>query len=225
MKNTPRRSGATLVLATLLAFLLGPMLGAQDRDGDGLSDFHEVHKYRTDPDRADSDGDGVPDSDWRERREFQYVVRTVVQVMRPVTIEHLTDDHQDARMLDETDDYVELEVVHYPFTTVADGIVGDARRTPPPDAARWLAAGPTSDWDERLRAEILAAMRDELGVEPDELDDKQLVETASRWLLRRTKSHDSFTTFSTAFDAAGAPFVPDALRATVGHDDTALAEA
>ena len=55
----------------------------QDRDGDGLSDFHEVHKYRTDPASADSDGDGVPDGDWFERREFTYVVRSVVQVMRP----------------------------------------------------------------------------------------------------------------------------------------------
>src|SRR5512134_1357617 len=80
-----------------------------DRDRDGLSDFAEVHKYLTDATKADSDGDGVPDGDWRERREYQYTIRTVVQVMRPVTIEFLCDDYQDARVIDETADYVELE--------------------------------------------------------------------------------------------------------------------
>ena len=58
-----------------------------DRDKDGLSDWVEIHKYRTDPKKADSDGDGVPDGDWLERREYQYTIRTVLQVMRPVTIE------------------------------------------------------------------------------------------------------------------------------------------
>jgi len=42
---------------------------AKDSDGDGLSDFDEVHKHRTDPREADSDGDEVPDGDWLERRE------------------------------------------------------------------------------------------------------------------------------------------------------------
>ena len=35
----------------------------------GLSDFQEIHKYRTDPAKVDSDGDGVLDGEWRERRE------------------------------------------------------------------------------------------------------------------------------------------------------------
>ncbi|MBL8748972.1 MAG: hypothetical protein JNK78_07420 [Planctomycetes bacterium] len=43
-----------------------------DADGDGLSDFAEMHKHLTDPAKADTDGDGVPDCDWRERREDDY---------------------------------------------------------------------------------------------------------------------------------------------------------
>jgi hypothetical protein len=35
-----------------------------DGDGDGLSDFQEVHKYLTDPVKADSDGDGKADGGW-----------------------------------------------------------------------------------------------------------------------------------------------------------------
>src|SRR5262245_28385191 len=38
-----------------------------DTDGDGLSDFHETHKYRTDPRKKDTAGQGVPDGDWQQR--------------------------------------------------------------------------------------------------------------------------------------------------------------
>ncbi len=89
-------------------------VGAPDSDKDGLSDFHESHKYGTDPNKSDSDGDGVADGDWHERREYAYCVRAVVHVMKPVTVEHLNDDFQDARVLDETDVHVELEVILYP---------------------------------------------------------------------------------------------------------------
>src|SRR5688500_14487452 len=93
--------GRALLLASLAALPLAAQVDP-DTDRDGLSDFQETHKYRTDPRKADTDGDGVPDGDWRERREHQYTIRTVIQVMRPVTIEWLCDDHQDARVLDET---------------------------------------------------------------------------------------------------------------------------
>src|SRR5262245_38149711 len=104
----------------LLAPLALPQTGDPDTDRDGLSDFQEQHKYLTDPARPDSDGDGLPDGDWNERREYAYTVRSVVQVLRPVTPDVLCDDYQDARILDETAEYVELEVIHYPLNTVAD---------------------------------------------------------------------------------------------------------
>ena len=77
------------------AFYVVVALRVRDTDADGLSDFAEIHKYGTDPKKADSDQDGIDDGDWRERREYTYTVRSVVQVMKPVTIEYLNDDYQD----------------------------------------------------------------------------------------------------------------------------------
>jgi hypothetical protein len=37
--------------------------GEEDADGDGLSNYDEVHLYGTDPSAADTDGDGVSDYD------------------------------------------------------------------------------------------------------------------------------------------------------------------
>lgn len=204
--------------------ICAPALFAQDRDGDGLSDFHEVHKYRTDPKNADSDGDGTPDGDWLERREYQYYVRSIVQVMRPVTPEYLNDDYQDARVLDETDEYVELEVIHYPFNTVARAIGSnpdwrkevERNKTLTP----WLAPGPTSDWDPALRDRIVADFAKEASIDErstqvtnlTSLDDRTLAEVASRWLMERSVFHNGFTAFVTAFDDAGEPFVVDEFR-------------
>jgi hypothetical protein len=207
------------VVSSLL--LLAAALSAQadpDGDGDGLSDFAERHKYRTDPGKKDSDGDGVPDGDWLERREYQYTVRAVVQVMRPVTPEFLCDDHQDARVLDATDTYVELEVVLYPFTTVAAQVVADPQwRQSVAAMSAWTAPGTTADWTPAMRSQLMAALAKD-GIAADRLDDKELVERAARWLCVHAKNHDAFTTFVTAFDAKGKPFVPDELKAAVPND-------
>ncbi len=219
-----------MLLSFLAVALLLPSPAPQslDTDGDGLSDFDEVHKHRTDPERADSDGDGVPDGDWRERREHTYVVRAVVQVHRPVTPEHLTGDFQDARVLAEHEDRVELEVLLYPFATAPAELRGDPawreRVARDPELARWLEPGPTADWD----AELAAALRAELladGIDVDALDDRALVEQASKWLLQRAEYVDSFTTFVTAFDERGEPYIPDELLAAVGDGEAPAPEA
>ncbi|MCU0863622.1 MAG: hypothetical protein MUC36_07530 [Planctomycetes bacterium] len=211
------------ITALLLSVVVLPAQSDPDRDGDGLSDFQEIHKYRTDPDRADSDGDGVPDGDWLERREYQYTVRTVVQVMRPVTIGFLCDDHQDARVLDETTTHVELEVIHYPFTTVSAAIVadGDWRRTAA-GMKQWTEPGPTNDWTPAMQEQLVAALLKD-GIDCRQLDDKALVEQVSRWLCRRTKDSGSFMGFITAFDERGQPFVPPALLALTDHAPESLA--
>ncbi|MCB9832578.1 MAG: transglutaminase domain-containing protein [Planctomycetes bacterium] len=204
--------GKFLILVPML--ILTVTAGAQDgdRDGDGLSDFQEIHKYLTDPDDPDSDDDGIPDGDWLERREYQYVVRSVVQVMRPVTPEFLCDDYQDVRVLDQTPGWYELEVVHYPFNDLDTCIEGDPdwrRRTK--DLATWTAAGPTADWDRPMQEEIAAALAAN-GLDLAGCDDRALCLAASNWLLRRARSSSGFMTYFTAYDRRGQAWIPDELR-------------
>ena len=86
-----------------------------DGDHDGLSDFDETHKYATDPKRSDTDGDGVPDGDWSERRESTYSIRFLVAHLPPA--EAVTDAFQDARVISRDDGEVVLEIVAYPLAT------------------------------------------------------------------------------------------------------------
>jgi hypothetical protein len=189
--------------------------GDVDSDRDGLSDFHELHKHRTHPKKADSDGDGVPDGDWLERREYAYTVRVVVQVMKPVTLAELTDDFQDARLLDEGATHVELEAILYPFSTANDALEASDRWRPPArELERWLEPGPTSDVSSALKKRITSDLRSD-GIDIEKLSDRETVERVSDWLMRRAEFHDGFTTFLTAFDERGRPYVPDELAGSV----------
>ncbi|MEL7499650.1 MAG: transglutaminase domain-containing protein [Planctomycetota bacterium] len=203
--------------ALLIAFLATSpsTLIAQNRvvdtDNDGLSDFHETFKHLTDPQNPDSDGDGTPDGDWLERREYQYTIRSVVQVLRPVTPEYLNDDYQDARVLDETERYFELEVIHYPFNKVSKTIPANENwREDTKSLGMWTEPGPSNDWTPKMQQELMTKLKAS-GIDTDTLNDKQLVEQASRWLCNHAKHEDGFTSFLTAWDESGKPYVPDAL--------------
>jgi transglutaminase-like putative cysteine protease len=184
-----------------------------DTDGDGLSDFHEIHKYLTDPAKKDTDGDGVPDGDWKERREYAYTLRSLLLVMRPAEVEAMNDDFQDARLVEDHGAYVGVEVIHYPLATASEKIAANPSwRAETASMRRWLEPGRTANWDDGMRRAITAGLGD-----VSKLDDKQLVEKATPWLLERARYEDGFTTFFTAFEGDRA-FVPAELRSRVDSE-------
>jgi hypothetical protein len=181
--------------------------GAPDSDRDGLSDFDEVHKYLTDPKKADSDGDGIPDGDWNERREYAYTVRAVIDVMAPFDVASMNDDYQDVRVLEQRPGLLEFEVVVYPFNTVADAIEPDPGwRKPKPELKPFLAPGTCCNWDAEMKRQLEANLAAD-GIDVAKLDDVAVVQRVSKWLLDRATLDDSFTTFAVDFEK-GAPRVP-----------------
>jgi hypothetical protein len=89
-----------------------------DTDGDGLSDYDEHCKYRTDPTKKDSDSDGKPDGDWDERREYAYSIRAICEIRPPSNMERINDLYQDARPFEKEaalKDARVVEVLIFPF--------------------------------------------------------------------------------------------------------------
>jgi hypothetical protein len=198
--------------------LASPTLGqGPDSDGDGLSDFQEIHKYFTDPTKVSTAGDGVPDGDWERRKEYAYTVRSVIKVMEPVNVDCLNDDYQDARVLARHDNYVELEVIHYPLNTVADAIMGNPNWGRDSRALKqYLEPGITTNWDESMQRELLAALKAD-GIDPDRLDDKELVSQLTRWLMKNSKYTNMFCTHYIDY-AEGKPAVYPGLQAKFESD-------
>lgn len=215
------------LLLTLFCCTAAFPVNAEDADGDGLSDFQESHKFFTDPQSADSDGDGIPDGDWHERREYAYTIRSVVKVMRPCDPDVVNDDYQDARVLSETEQYVELEVIYYPFNTNADSIEGSRDwRTPPPELQEDLKAGLTTNWDEAMRRDLVAALKKD-GIDLDELTDRQVVEKVAGWLLNRGRYRNMFGTYFVHFPNGRAEIFPgleDAFRREGGNTELPFEE-
>jgi hypothetical protein len=174
--------------------------GDPDRDKDGLSDFQETHKYFTHPDKPDSDGDGKPDGDWDERREYAYSIRTVIRVMPPINEREITnDDYQDARVLARTDRYIELEVIHYPLNTVRAGITANKNWRQEYAAMRdHLKPGLTTNWNDEMRQQLFQDLAAD-GIHVDQLTDKETVQRVSTWLLKRVKSGQYFNIFHVHF--------------------------
>lgn len=86
-----------------------------DSDGDGLSDYAEIVKHRTDPLVPDSDGDGIGDGDWQERREYVYTIEIELKLRPPFDVSSMNDLYQDARLLRESSNgYAVLDVILYP---------------------------------------------------------------------------------------------------------------
>jgi hypothetical protein len=203
----------TLVLLLGAALLAGGGAGAHridtkadpvaaadpDSDGDGLPDFQELHKYHTDPNKKDTAGQGVSDADWQQRRQFTYSVRAVLRVMPPYNLEAINDDYQDVRVRQETKDFVELEVVVYPFNSNAEAIKGNPNwKKDCAGMKEYLAPGITTNWDPAMRTDVLRQLAQD-GIDPDKLTDKEVVEQVSRWLFKRSQYRYMFGTFFVGF--------------------------
>jgi hypothetical protein len=151
------------------------------------------------------------DADWAKRREDTYSVRAVVRVMPPVNLKALEDDYQDVRVRAQKKEYVELEVVVYPFNTNAAAI--RANRNWKKDCAgmkEYLEPGITTNWDEAMRKDLLRALAKD-GIDPDKLTDREVVEQVSKWLYQRSRYRYMFCTFYIGF-AGGKPAILPGLE-------------
>ena len=99
---------------------IGTFPTSPDSDKDGLTDYEEYCKYKTDPILADSDGDGTPDEDWNERREYTYSIRAVFELKLPWDLQSMNNLFQDARLVGHTvgnSTYTKIEVIIYPYAS------------------------------------------------------------------------------------------------------------
>ena len=128
-----------------------------DTDHDGLADYEERVKYLTDPGLADTDGDGIFDGDWNERREYVYTVRVVMKIRQPFDIETMNDLYQDVRITDgsDQDGYTQIEAIIYPETVV------DAYPSPyplgdlPPGLQLYTQPGIATNYSPSMQSEVL----------------------------------------------------------------------
>jgi hypothetical protein len=186
-----------------------------DSDGDGLQDFQEKYKYYTDPSKADSDGDGIPDGDWNERREYTYTLKARLQVTGPLDITSMNNDYQDTRIIEEKKDYTECEIVFYTENTIKEGIGrNDNWGGYGPEFDKYVKPYLYANWNDQMRKDLIQELN-ALGIDPEKLSDKDLVQNVATWIDDSTTSieYNHPPQFYLRYDKDGNFYVDESLRA------------
>ena len=159
------------------------------------ADFAALHKYFNPTDR----------------KEYTYTITSVMQFAKPFNVADMTDDYQDARVISQDEDSVTVEIVYYPLNTNKEGI-GENRNWKRDYAGmtKYLRPTPTENWDEKMRADLIAQLRAD-GIDPDQLTDKELVMRVSKWLMRRSRYNKAFAIWYVHYPN-GVPEVFPSLR-------------
>lgn len=168
-----------------------------DSDGDGLSDFAEGNKYL-----SDSATDNV-----NQRRDFTYSVRNVMEVLKPIDIDAMNSDLQDARILEDREKSVIVEIISYPFTKTTERIRENLNwQHDYAGMTRYLAPSRTADWDDGMRTELLSALA-AADIHPDQLSDRALVEKVTKWISTTFANKAPFTAYYADFSGPEVKFL------------------
>ncbi len=120
------------------------------------------------------------------------------------------------RILKETKDFVELEVVVYPFNSNAETIQGNPNwKKDYAGMRKYLEPGVTTNWDAEMRMALLQELAKD-GIDPDKLTDKEVVEQVSRWLYKRSQRCNMFCTFYVGFPNGKPEILPGMEKAFEG---------
>ena len=162
-----------------------------DWDKDGMPDWYEIYRNFTDPSNPDTDGDGILDGDWHERREYTYTVEVQGRLLKPYQLDILENHvQQDIKIIQETDDYIDVVILIYPYDKLNDTIVGNPNwQADNLEVLGHMAPGLSNAWDQDFKKDIIALLEDN-DIYPDQLDDLELFIRAVNLIERNYVSYD-----------------------------------
>jgi transglutaminase-like putative cysteine protease len=144
-----------------------------------------------------------------------YTITSTLQILKPYSVADMKDDFQDVRLIAEDADSCTVEITYYPLHQPSIG-ENPRWREEYAGMSEYLRSTPTENWDETMRRDLLAELRD-AGIHPDRLTDKQLVEQVSRWAMRRSKGTSAFAIWTLHYPEGKATVFPP-LRAAFDRE-------
>jgi len=140
----------------------------------------------------------------------EYAIRNRLEVLKPVSLEAMNHDSQDAVLVEDHGASVVVDVTYYPLR--GEQAVGENPDWRKEDAAleEYLRPGLTANWDAAMRERLLADLA-KVGIDPAKLTDKQLVQQVSNWLVKNFRGEAPFVTYYVRFEG-GRPVVPPEFR-------------
>jgi len=201
------------LLTALILSIPSFAAGGVDSDNDGLPDLVEQYATFTDPQKADTDEDGLLDGEWDERREFTYTVRVELELLSPIDVAQMNTRQQHARLLDTRAHTVVVEVITYPLNTWH---LHDAALPLSEAPDHFHSPSTTMNYDAAMQAEILRAT----GLDLATISDREAVQRVSSWVMNPVEFPNKAPFFAYAVDFEnGSPTVRDGFMPLFLNDN------
>jgi hypothetical protein len=152
------------------------------------------------------------------QRDDDYTITTVARLAKPYDLRAMNDEFQSAKLLSESGGVGTFRITYKPFhvqTVTAD----PNWRRDDAGMTEYLKPRLAANWDSGLRRQILSDLRAD-GIDPNNLDDKTLVEKVSSWALRRSTFNSQFGLWMVEF-RDGRPVVPMRLAEAFRENEPA----
>lgn len=143
-----------------LALVINLVSDWYDYDDDGLLDYEEMYKYFTDPEMADSDGDGLIDGDLHERREYTYSILLNVEIIKPYNLNDMNALTQDTFLQSEGDVTSKFEIIYYPYAVAPVIENPDWRAAITPTLATYTESYLASAYTEEMQLKLIGILED-----------------------------------------------------------------
>lgn len=158
-----------------------------DSDKDGLSDYDEIFKYKTNPNSRDSDNDGVDDSDWNERREYTYSISFKTKIFNIYDEKDMSTGFQDYKIINKTDRYTEFEIITYPENTYYSHLYRNSHwKSDYESMQQYLEPSTLCNWDEQMKKDLIAQLKKD-GIDIEKLSDVDLVRQVVQWIEKSNR--------------------------------------
>lgn len=133
-----------------------------------------------------------------------YSATLTMEILKPIgDMKDLNTDAQATRIISETEKTVTIEAKVRPFANQLGDLKPNLNwrqdNSSDTELQKYLRPGLTTNWDEQMRTELLAALKAD-GIVPEQLDDVLLVQKVSSWILTRFKYINHFVSFYMNFE-------------------------
>jgi hypothetical protein len=144
----------------------------------------------------------------------KYTISSTLEILKPVNVGSMTNDAQKTEVISENALTIKVKITVDPtkdqLSELKPNSYWKADYSQNSDLQKYLTPGITTNWDEEMKSELLAALS-KAGINPDKLSDVELVKKISQWIFRSPEFQyqDHFVSYDVEFINGTIQIIPD----------------
>jgi hypothetical protein len=144
----------------------------------------------------------------------RYTISSTLEILKPVKLSSMTNDAQKVEVLSENSLTIKVRITVDPtkdqVSQLTPNLNWKDEYSKNSDLQKYISPGITTNWDEQMKADLLAALA-KANIFPDKLSDVDLVRKVSQWIFASSEFQfqDHFVSYDVEFVNGKAQVIPD----------------